>query len=223
MRTVRIAPSLLSANFGRLAQAAKEAEEAGAEYLHFDVMDGRFVPNITMGPAALQALRPISSAFFDVHLMIVEPERYIEDFRRAGADGITVHAEACTHLQRTLSHIHSLGAKAGVALNPATPPDVLEYVLEDLDLVLVMTVNPGFGGQEFLATMLPKIEQVHQLVARVSHPIAIEVDGGIDAHTAPQTVARGANVLVAGTAIYHHPEGVSAGVRALRRAVESLL
>lgn len=219
---VRIAPSLLSANFGRLAQAAKEAELAGAEYLHFDVMDGRFVPNITMGPIAVQSLRPISSAFFDVHLMIVEPERYIEAFRDAGADGITVHAEACVHLQRTLALIRKLGAKAGVALNPATPPDILEYVLEDIDLVLVMTVNPGFGGQEFLPTMLPKLERVAHLVQQTSHPILIEVDGGIDAHTAPKTVAYGANVLVAGTSIYHHPEGVEAGVRALRNSVKNL-
>ena len=216
VQQVRIAPSLLSADFGRLAEAAQEAERAGAEFLHFDVMDGQFVPNITMGPNALKALRPVSRAFFDAHLMIVQPERYIEDFVKAGADGVTVQAEACVHLQRTLAHIRECGAKAGVALNPATPPDVLEYVLGDLDLILVMTVNPGFGGQAFLPAMLPKIARVREMIASVPNPIHLEVDGGIAAETAPQVIAQGANVLVAGTAIYRHPEGVAVGIRALR-------
>ncbi|HLV80325.1 MAG TPA: ribulose-phosphate 3-epimerase [Chthonomonadaceae bacterium] len=216
--SLRIAPSLLASNFGRLAEAARQAEEAGAEFLHFDVMDGQFVPNITMGPAAVQALRPVSRAFFDIHLMIVQPDRYLEDFARAGADGLTVQVEACVHLQRTLAMIRELGAKAGVALNPATPPDVLEYVLGDLDLILVMTVNPGFGGQEFLPAVLPKIERVREMIASVPHPIHLEVDGGISTETTPAVTAAGANALVAGTAIYHHPEGVAAGVRALRAA-----
>ncbi|HZO87883.1 MAG TPA: ribulose-phosphate 3-epimerase [Chthonomonadaceae bacterium] len=218
-----ISSSLLASDFGNLAQAAREAECAGAEFLHFDVMDGRFVPNITMGPTAVKALRPISRAFFDVHLMIVEPERYLEDFVRAGANGLTVQAEACLHLQRTLAQIRELGAKAGVALNPATPPDVLEYVLGDLDLILVMTVNPGFGGQEFLPAMLPKIVRVREMIASAPNPILLEVDGGISVKTAPAVVAEGANALVAGTAIYHYPEGVAAGVRALREAAQGAM
>ncbi|HZT43535.1 MAG TPA: ribulose-phosphate 3-epimerase [Chthonomonadaceae bacterium] len=215
---LRIAPSLLASDFGRLAEAARQAEQAGAEFLHFDVMDGQFVPNITMGPAAVKALRPVSRAFFDIHLMIVQPERYLEDFVRAGADGLTVQVEACIHLQRTLAMIREAGAKAGVALNPATPPDVLEYVLGDLDLILVMTVNPGFGGQKFLPAVIPKIARVREMIASAPHPIHLEVDGGISPETTPAVTAAGANVLVAGTAIYHDPEGVAAGVRALRAA-----
>jgi ribulose-phosphate 3-epimerase len=213
-----IAPSLLASNFGRLAEAAGACSEAGAQYLHFDVMDGRFVPNISMGPAAVEALRPISSAVFDVHLMIIEPEKYIETFIHAGADSVTVQVEACIHLQRTLALIRSHGAKAGVALNPATPPDVLEYVLDDLDLILVMTVNPGFGGQEFLPATVPKIRMVRRMIERVTHKINLEVDGGITVETTGVATAAGANVLVAGTSIFHHPRGVAAGINSLRSA-----
>jgi ribulose-phosphate 3-epimerase len=216
-----IAPSLLASDFGNLAEAARKAEQAGAEFLHFDVMDGQFVPNITMGPAAVKALRPVSHAFFDVHLMIVEPDRYLEDFVHAGADGLTVHVEACTHLQRTLAHIRHLGAKAGVALNPATPPETLEYVLTDLDLILVMTVNPGFGGQKFLPATLAKIERVRDMIARAPQPIHLEVDGGIAVDTAHDVVSRGATALVAGTAIYEYPGGAKAGIEALRTAVRN--
>lgn len=216
---VKIAPSLLSADFGNLAQAARDARTAGAEYLHFDVMDGHFVPNISMGMPAVKALRPISDAFFDVHLMIEKPERYVEEFARAGANGITVQAEACMHLQRTLALIRQSGAKAGVALNPATSPDVLEYVLNDIDLILVMTVNPGFGGQAFLPAMLPKIRRVRDMIASLAHPVEIEVDGGIAAATAQLTREAGANVFVAGTSLYGHDGGIAAGMAELRKGI----
>jgi len=212
---VKIAPSLLAADFGHLAQAAQDMERYGAKYLHFDVMDGHFVPNITMGTAVVKALRPVSGAFFDVHLMITEPEKYIEAFVKAGADGITVQAEACVHLQRVLAQIREAGAKAGVALNPATPLDILDYILDDVDLILVMTVNPGFGGQAFLPAMLPKIRQVRERIAPLPHPVQIQVDGGIDAETARLTHAEGANVFVAGTSIFGHQGGTEAGIHAL--------
>lgn len=221
IQELKIAPSLLAADFGRFADAAREAHGAGAEFLHFDVMDGMFVPNISFGMGALKALRDVSPAFFDVHLMIVQPERYVEEFVRAGAENVTVQAEACVHLQRTLAQIRKSGAKAGVALNPATPETVLQYVLEDIDLILVMTVNPGFGGQRFLPAMLPKIQRVHEMIAGAAHPIQLEVDGGIGAETAATVVEAGANVLVAGTSVFGHPGGVREGVRALRAAARS--
>jgi len=215
---VIIAPSLLAADFGRFADAAAACEQGGAEYLHFDVMDGIFVPNISFGMGALKALRSVSRAFFDTHLMIVQPERYVEEFVRAGADNVTVQAEACIHLQRTLSLIRKAGAKAGVALNPATPETELEYVLDDLDLILVMTVNPGFGGQQFLPATVAKIERVRKMIADSGRTIRLEVDGGIDAVTATKAVAAGADVLVAGTSIFGHSEGVTEGIRVLRAA-----
>jgi ribulose-phosphate 3-epimerase len=218
VQELKIAPSLLAADFGRFADAAREAEAGGAEFLHFDVMDGMFVPNISFGMGAVKALRSVSKAFFDIHLMIVQPERYVEEFVRAGADNVTVQAEACVHLQRTLAQIRKAGAKAGVALNPATPETALEYVLEDVDLILVMTVNPGFGGQQFLPATLPKIERVRRMIAGASHPIHLEVDGGIVPDTTRAVTAAGANVLVAGTSVFGHPEGTAKGIQSLRAA-----
>lgn len=218
---LHIAPSLLASDFGNLAEAARVVERAGAEFLHFDIMDGTFVPNISMGMPAVKALRPVSKAFFDVHLMIVQPERYVEEFVRAGADSVTVQVEACLHLQRTLALIRHAGAKAGVALNPATPPETLEYVMDDLDMILVMTVNPGFGGQAFLPAMLSKVRKVRAMIAQAKHPIHLEVDGGIDAETTGPVTAAGANVLVAGTSIYGHTGGVAEGIQMLRAAARS--
>ncbi|MBT9142594.1 MAG: Ribulose-phosphate 3-epimerase [Dehalococcoidia bacterium] len=205
---VKIAPSLLSADFSRLAEEVKKVEEGGAHWLHFDIMDGHFVPNITMGPQVVSSLRSQSSLFFDVHLMIEKPERYLEAFMRAGADLITVSAEACTHLHRVLEMIRDLGVKAGVALNPATPLSVLEYILSDIDLVLIMSVNPGFGGQKFIPSALPKIRRLKELLG--DRPVHIQVDGGISAETAPLVKEAGATVLVAGTAIFGEPDAVAA-------------
>lgn len=216
---VLIAPSLLSADFAHFAQAVREAREAGAELLHFDVMDGVFVPNITFGAQMVQALRHHSDAIFDVHLMIVQPERYIEQFAQAGADIITVHAEACVHLQRTLAQIRESGARAGVALNPATPLSAIEYVIPDIDLLLVMTVNPGFGGQQFITEMLRKIARARAMLDEAGSEAWLEVDGGINGTTTPLVVRAGARVLVAGSSVFGHPEGVRAGVEELRQAV----
>lgn len=217
---IRIAPSLLSADFGALREAAVTCARAGAECLHFDVMDGQFVPNITFGAHPIKALRSASSARFEAHLMIAQPERFVEEFARAGAEVITVQAEACTHLQRTLAQIRNAGAAAGLALNPATPLDVLEYVLDDLDLLLVMTVNPGFGGQEYLSAMTRKVTQARRILDSAGHPIDLEVDGGIDADNAATVVEAGASILVAGTSVFGYPGGAAAGIAALRAAAE---
>lgn len=214
---VKIAPSILSANFAALGEQVRAVESAGAEFLHIDVMDGHFVPNITIGPLVVEAVRPLSDMVFDVHLMIENPDRYINDFAAAGADIITVHAETCPHLHRTLQAIKQAGKRAGLAFNPATTPEGLEYVLPLLDLVLVMTVNPGFGGQEFITGMLPKIRQVKTLLEKEKPGVLLEVDGGINAETAPGAVRAGAGVLVAGSAVFGAGDPAAA-VRRLREA-----
>ncbi|MEZ4488085.1 MAG: ribulose-phosphate 3-epimerase [Cyanobacteriota/Melainabacteria group bacterium] len=201
--SILIAPSILSADFTRLGEEIKAAEKGGADWVHVDVMDGHFVPNITIGIPVVESIRKATDLPLDVHLMIEEPDRYVDDFARSGADYITVHAEAATHLQRTLSHIRSLGKKSGVALNPATPPEVLSYVLADIDLVLVMSVNPGFGGQKFIPTAVEKIRRLKEMFADAGLPGAkISVDGGINSDTAPRVIEAGVDVLVAGSAIY---------------------
>ena len=199
---VRISPSILSADFARLGEEVCAVDQAGADWIHVDVMDGHFVPNITIGPGVVKALRPHSAKPFDVHLMISPVDPFLSAFAEAGADIITVHPEAGPHLHRTLQHIRSLGKKAGVSLNPATPAKMLDYVLEDVDLVLVMSVNPGFGGQSFIDSQLRKIEAIRKKIDALGKPIDLEVDGGIDVKTAPRAIAAGADVLVAGTATF---------------------
>ncbi len=199
---VQIAPSILSADFSRLGREIADVQEAGADLIHVDVMDGRFVPNITIGPLVVRAIRPVTDLPLDVHLMIVEPERYIEDFVRAGADIVTVHVEACVHLHRTIQQIKSLGVRAGAVLNPATHPSVLDYVLEDLDVVLVMSVNPGFGGQEFIPSALRKISQVRKMCQSRGVSMIIEVDGGVNSRTIRSVVDAGADICVAGSAVF---------------------
>lgn len=214
--TIRIAPSLLAADFTRLGEQVAEVERAGAEVLHLDVMDGIFVPNISYGAPVIRAVDGITDLPLETHLMIERPERYIEDFRAAGSDTILVHEEASPHLHRTLQAIRATGAKAGVALNPHTPLDVLSWVREEVDSLLVMTVNPGFGGQSFIEAILPKISEAR---AMLGDGVDIIVDGGVDTDTAPAIVRAGANILVAGTAVFGHLGGAAAGVAALRRAI----
>jgi ribulose-phosphate 3-epimerase len=216
---IKLAPSILAADFARLGEQVREAEQAGADRIHVDVMDGHFVPNITMGPLVVRAVRPVTRLPLEVHLMIEHPDRYLEAFAEAGADTLEVHVEGAVHLHRTVQHIKHLGKKAGVVLNPATSPVMLAEVLPDVDVVLVMTVNPGFGGQAFIANTLSKVRRVRQMIDQVKPDVELEVDGGIEPHTAAQAVQAGARVLVAGSAVFGAADGVAAAMRRLREAV----
>ena len=215
---VKIAPSILAADFADLGTAIRAAEAAGADYIHVDVMDGHFVPNLTVGPPVVAAIRRVARCPLDVHLMIEAPERYLADFAKAGADIITVHVETCPHLHRTVQQIRELGVRPGVTLNPATSLETVREILPFVDQVLVMTVNPGFGGQNYIPTMTEKIARLAALIRETGRDIAIEVDGGIDAATTPEVVAAGARVLVAGTAVFGHKLGIAGGIAALRAA-----
>lgn len=217
---VKFAPSILAADFTRLGEQVREVETAGADRIHVDVMDGHFVPNISMGPLVVEALRPITNLPLEVHLMISEPDLYLEAFASAGAETLLVHQEGNIHLHRTIQEIRRLNKKVGVVINPATPPSVLEEVLPLVDLILVMTVNPGFGGQAFIGTTLPKIRKIRTLIDQVRPECELEVDGGIDATSAPQVVAAGANVLVAGSSVFHAPGGPAQGLAQLRISLE---
>ncbi|MFC3071230.1 ribulose-phosphate 3-epimerase [Phenylobacterium soli] len=212
-----IAPSILASDFSRLGEEARAVEAAGADWLHVDVMDGHFVPNITIGPDVVKALRPHVKIPFDVHLMIAPADPYLEAFRAAGADLISVHPEAGPHLSRTLQRIRELGAKAGVVFNPSTSPEVIAHIMDQVDLVLVMSVNPGFGGQSFMSSQLKKIERLRRMIDETGRDILLEVDGGVTALTAPQCIAAGATALVAGTAVFKGgPEKYAENIAALR-------
>ena len=220
-RPICIAPSILSADFTRLGEQITEAEAGGCDLIHIDVMDGRFVPNITMGPLVVAAARRATKLPLDVHLMIVEPEKHIAAFAEAGADIISVHVETCAHLHRVVQQIRQAGVKPAVALNPHTPAVMLQEILPFVDMVLVMTVNPGFGGQSFISQTLSKIRTLRDMIQAGGWDVAIEVDGGVSPQTAPLVVENGASVLVAGTSVFRAPQGIAAAIAALRKAAEA--
>ncbi len=213
---IKIAPSILASDFARLGEQVQEADAAGADYIHVDVMDGHFVPNLTIGPVVVAAIRPFTRLPLDVHLMIEEPEKFIPEFAAAGADNITVQQEACVHLHRVIEQIKEHGKRAGVAINPATPVGTLEEILPFIDLILVMTVNPGFGGQSFIETMAQKIAAMRRMIDARGVNVELEVDGGISPATAPRVVSAGARVLVAGSAIFNQRESVAQAMKGLR-------
>ena len=219
MGSVKLAPSILSADFARLGEQVREASEAGADYIHVDVMDGRFVPNLTIGPGVVAAIRPHTSLPLDVHLMVVEPERLIPDFVSAGADKVTVHQEAVPHLHRAVHQIRELGAAAGVAINPSTPASTLDEVIADVDLVLVMTVNPGYGGQSFIASVLPKVRRVREMIEAAGVAVELEVDGGIKKDNVGRLVEAGADVIVAGSAVFNDRSSVAVALGELRKGI----
>lgn len=216
MTTIKIAPSILAADFTRLGEHVREAEAGGAELLHLDVMDGQFVPNISFGPMVVEAVRRVTKLPLDVHLMIEKPERYLDVFAKAGATMINVHVETCPHLHRTIQQIKALNVKAGVAVNPHTPFEMIREILGDVDRVLVMTVNPGFGGQKLIHSTLPKVRQISEAIKQYKHEIEVGVDGGIDAQTIAEVRGYGADVFIAGSSVFGYAGGVAAGIKALR-------
>ncbi len=218
---IHISPSILAADFSRLGDEVRAAQAGGADRIHIDVMDGRFVPNITMGGLVVEAVRGVTELPLDVHLIIIHPSEHIDAFVKAGADRVSVHLEADPNLHRTIHYIKSLGALAGVALNPHTPADALSVILHDVDVVTVMTVNPGFGGQQFISGMLPKIAQIRQMSQAIGRDIDIEIDGGVNVDTARQVVEAGANLLVAGSAVFGHADGVKGGIDAIRGSLDN--
>ena len=220
---VKLAPSILAADFARLGEQVAAAEQAGADRIHVDIMDGHFVPNISMGAPIVQSLRRVTHLPLELHLMIADPDFFLEQFTEAGSDAFLVHWEGNNHLHRTVHRVKALGKRVGVAINPATPAVVLEEILPDVDQVLVMTVNPGFGHQPFIHTTLPKVRRVHQMIAQSKLGCDLEVDGGIDESTAPLVVAAGANVLVAGSSIFHERDGVATAMQRLRAAAHQVM
>ena len=221
MIQIKISPSILSADFTRLAEQVREAEQAGVDYIHVDVMDGHFVPNITIGPLIVKALRPVTKLPLDVHLMIENPELYIEDFSKAGADIITVHQEATPHLHRTIQHIHDLGIRAGVSINPSTSVSTLDEIICEVDLVLVMSVNPGFGGQSYIPSCTSKIRKLREMLDNCSSTADLEVDGGVNVDTVKEVIRAGANAFVAGSAIFNDKNSIEENVSALRDKIKT--